>query len=160
MVGDIRHSTDGQGSAARAMSHGRGGAGNIAQGDRRSSMSKPEDLVTPTIKSQLYTTGRGGSGNMAKNDPAHPEIARAAQDVEAPAHAHREPEGNFHFGRGGAANVTKLTDDEALEAKRHNEQRTSGELERERAAHGGEREDVRGLGDKAKDLLGKIGGKK
>ncbi|KAK8256038.1 hypothetical protein IWZ00DRAFT_498591 [Phyllosticta capitalensis] len=122
-------------------------------------MSKPEDLVTPTIKSQLYTTGRGGSGNMAKNDPNHPEIARAAQDVEAPAH-HLEPEGNFHYGRGGAANVTKVTDEKAMEAKRHNEMRTSEELERERMVHGGEKEDVRGLGEKAKDLLGKIGVKK
>ncbi len=47
---------------------------------------------------------------MAKNDPNHPEIARAAQDVEAP--AHREPDGPHHYGRGGAANIAKLSEEE------------------------------------------------
>ena len=40
---------------------------------------------------------------MAKNDFAKPELARASQDVEAV--VGREPEGNFHYGRGGAANI-------------------------------------------------------
>lgn len=42
---------------------------------------------------------------MARNDLNHPEVARASQDVEAP--APREPEGPHHIGRGGAANVAK-----------------------------------------------------
>jgi hypothetical protein len=40
----------------------------------------PEDLKTPTLKSDVYTTGRGGSGNMAKN--TDPLETRRAQDVE------------------------------------------------------------------------------
>jgi hypothetical protein len=47
---------------------------------------------------------------MARNDPKHPELARASQDVEAP--PHRETEGPHHFGRGGAANVAKATSPE------------------------------------------------
>ncbi|EOD45695.1 uncharacterized protein LTHEOB_2821 [Neofusicoccum parvum] len=123
----------------------------MAKTTRRDSSSKPGDLVTPTIKSALYTTGRGGSGNMARNDPEHPEIARAAQDVEAPPGAVRDHHeaGPKHFGRGGAANV--IVDD--------GKERT-GEEERERlvveGGKGKEGEDVRGLGEKARDLLGKI----
>jgi len=64
-----------------------------------------QDFTTPTIKQDNYTTGRGGTGNMAKNDPARPEIARAAQDVEGPVY-HKDSDGPVHFGRGGAANVT------------------------------------------------------
>ncbi|PWW75174.1 hypothetical protein C7212DRAFT_325175, partial [Tuber magnatum] len=41
---------------------------------------------------------------MAVNDPAHPELARAAQDVEEDP---RRPSSSdsFHGGRGGAGNV-------------------------------------------------------
>ena len=39
------------------------------------------DLLTPTLKEDVYTTGRGGSGNMAKN--VGKEGARRAQDVIA-----------------------------------------------------------------------------
>jgi hypothetical protein len=42
---------------------------------------KAEDLETPRIKSDMYTTGRGGSGNMAKFTDA--KEARRAQDVIA-----------------------------------------------------------------------------
>lgn len=41
---------------------------------------------------------------MAKNDPNHPEVARLAQDVDAPKHT-QQPDSNYHYGRGGAANV-------------------------------------------------------
>lgn len=90
-----------------AFSHGRGGAGNISKERRGSS---PADLTTPMIKSDTYTTGRGGSGNMAKNNPAHPEIARASQDVEASPAAHVEPHGKVHIGRGGAGNLVDARD--------------------------------------------------
>ncbi|KAK0650119.1 hypothetical protein DIS24_g7186 [Lasiodiplodia hormozganensis] len=154
MALDPRTASDGTGSDVRNMSHGRGGAGNMAKTSRRESSSNPRDLVTPTIKSALYTTGRGGTGNMARNDPQHPEIARAAQDVEAPPGAGRDHDGPKHFGRGGAANVTT-------------EKSASPEEERERLIEAkggataaptshGQHEDVRGLGEKAKDLLGKI----
>jgi len=133
------------------MSHGRGGAGNIGK-ERRESLTGPEDLVTPTIKSEHYTTGRGGTGNIAKNDPLHPEIARASQDVRSP--VFREPEGSFHYGRGGAANVAKLSEEEARLAKENNT-RKSQELEREYG-----KEEIKGWADKGKELLGKIGAKK
>jgi hypothetical protein len=89
-----------------------------------------DDLTTPTIKSDTYTTGRGGSGNMAKNDPNHPELARASQDVEPVPKTERS--GSFHIGRGGAANVAKSDD----------------------GTKGGS------LLDKGKELLEKVGGKK
>ncbi|KAF2134039.1 hypothetical protein P153DRAFT_280186 [Dothidotthia symphoricarpi CBS 119687] len=84
----------------RIASHGRGGAGNILKEDP-STYTKPEDLVTPTIKSNLYTTGRGGNGNMAHNDLTNPEMARLAQDVIAPSHTETQPQLG---GRGGAGN--------------------------------------------------------
>lgn len=84
---------------SRNISHGRGGAGKpidlsdkIRQSDsdrignisRQQSSTTTRDLVTPTIKQDVYTTGRGGSGNMVHNDPERPEIARESQDVESP----------------------------------------------------------------------------
>lgn len=108
-------------------------AGNI--GKERSPSAGASDLATPTLKQDFYTTGRGGSGNMAKNDKG--AEARAAQDVAAPAVLSREPEGVLHYGRGGAANVTKA---EAA-AKKAASERKSNESAR----------------DKGLDLLGKIG---
>lgn len=55
---------------------------------------------------------------MAHADPENPERARASQDV-APQPV-REPEGKFHFGRGGAANVTTLSKEEQDAAREHN----------------------------------------
>ncbi|KAF2684770.1 hypothetical protein K458DRAFT_417636 [Lentithecium fluviatile CBS 122367] len=130
-------------SPERIASHGRGGAGNI--GKDASTGSDLTDLVTPTLKSDHYTTGRGGSGNMARNDPNHPELARASQDVEAP--PHREAEGPHHYGRGGAANIAKPTPEEARAAQEH-KQRT------EDAAAG------KGLVEKGKEFISKLGGKK
>ena len=69
--------------------------GNIS---RQQSATTPRDLVTPTIKQEVYTTGRGGSGNMVQNDPDRPEIARESQDVESPPlRAQQIP---HHTGRG------------------------------------------------------------
>ncbi|PTU23517.1 hypothetical protein P175DRAFT_0508187 [Aspergillus ochraceoroseus IBT 24754] len=93
---------------ARNVSHGRGGAGNIYSGETRT--TTPRDLITPTIKQEVYTTGRGGSGNMMHNDPDRPEIARESQDVEVPPMRGRETP--HHTGRGGAANAYIPTPDE------------------------------------------------
>lgn len=61
-------------------SHGRGGAGNMADA-KQSPQLKPSDLETPTLKKPIVTTGRGGTGNMARNkDPVE---TRMRQDVEA-----------------------------------------------------------------------------
>ncbi|KAJ4344885.1 uncharacterized protein N0V89_012630 [Didymosphaeria variabile] len=152
----------------RVASYGRGGAGNIGKEDPAAHITT-KDLVTPTLKSDHYTTGRGGSGNMAKNDPNHPELARAAQDVEAP--THREPEGPHHYGRGGAANIA-ITEDEkkarasgevkraAAEAK---EKKSGEQKPAERKSQDVKREDGKadkGIVDKGKEFLHKLGGKK
>ncbi|KAJ5584737.1 uncharacterized protein N7459_004537 [Penicillium hispanicum] len=97
----------------RNISYGRGGAGNIA---RQQSSTTPRDLVTPTIKQEVYTTGRGGSGNMVHNDPDRPEIARESQDVESPPlRAQQMP---HHTGRGGAANAYIPTPEEEEQARK------------------------------------------
>lgn len=98
-----------------AQSHGRGGAGNINAAPSPS--LQPTDLQTPTLKSALYTTGRGGSGNMAINDPLNPAEARAAQDVEAPAHHSKEMQGTYHWGRGGEGNMTTVGKSERQQSK-------------------------------------------
>lgn len=105
---------------------------------------------------------------MAKNDPARPEVARAAQDVEAP--AHREPEGPHHYGRGGAANIAKTEEEKrAARVAAGTEKKASGEKKRasgelkERKSEDGKREEARaekGIVDKGKEFLHKLGGKK
>ncbi|KAJ9265117.1 hypothetical protein DTO027B5_4483 [Paecilomyces variotii] len=92
---------------SRNISHGRGGAGNMFAKD---APPTPEDLTTPTIKQDYYTTGRGGTGNMMHNDKEHPEIARESQDVEAP--PLRLEEGRHFTGRGGVANAVIPTPEE------------------------------------------------
>ncbi|KAH7072969.1 hypothetical protein BKA63DRAFT_54839 [Paraphoma chrysanthemicola] len=146
----------------RILSHGRGGAGqnpgkllillpgNIAKNDPTASQPAPEDLVTPTLKGNTYTTGRGGTGNMAVNDPDRPELARAAQDVDAPKVA-SEPKGPTHYGRGGAANIIG---DKNGARKSGENKRKSEDIKREEGAAKG------GLLAKGKELLNKLGGKK
>ncbi|KAJ5104187.1 hypothetical protein N7532_004716 [Penicillium argentinense] len=98
--------------SGRTISYGRGGAGNMS---RQQSATTPKDLITPTIKQEVYTTGRGGSGNMAHNDPDRPEIARESQDIESPPlRAQQIP---HHTGRGGAANAYIPTPEEEERAR-------------------------------------------
>lgn len=113
--------------------------GNIAK-DGPTAQIQQTDLVTPTLKSDHYTTGRGGTGNMARNDPNHPEIARAAQDVDTP--VHREDDAPHFYGRGGAGNLPVKT----IEAERK-----SGEAKRVEGTNG------KGFVEKIKE---KLGGKK
>ncbi|KAB5551343.1 hypothetical protein GE09DRAFT_1059809 [Coniochaeta sp. 2T2.1] len=97
------------------QSSGRGGAGNIVDATKSPKL-QPEDLQTPTLKTNVITTGRGGSGNMAKNtDPAE---TRARQDVEPV--TRRPSQGAQHVGRGGTGNVFKGDDAQAArdEAKK------------------------------------------
>ncbi|KAL6237165.1 hypothetical protein BDW75DRAFT_204822 [Aspergillus navahoensis] len=103
---------------ARNISHGRGGAGNIFSSE--APKTTPQDLVTPTIKQEVYTTGRGGSGNMMHNDPDHPELARESQDVEAP--PVRVKEAPHHTGRGGVANQYIPSAEEEKKAREEEEQ--------------------------------------
>ncbi|KAL4999312.1 hypothetical protein BDV10DRAFT_184474 [Aspergillus recurvatus] len=103
---------------ARNISHGRGGAGNIFSSE--APKTTPQDLVTPTIKQEVYTTGRGGSGNMMHNDPDRPELARESQDVEAP--PIRVQEAPHHTGRGGVANQYIPSAEEERKAREEEEQ--------------------------------------
>ena len=64
----------------KVSSHGRGGAGNMADSSKSPKLT-PADLKTPVLKTSVVTTGRGGSGNMARNDD--PYETRLRQDVEA-----------------------------------------------------------------------------
>ncbi|KAL6709768.1 hypothetical protein ACN47E_001197 [Coniothyrium glycines] len=137
------------GAAERVASHGRGGAGNIVK-EAEAGYTKPEDLVTPTLKFNTYTTGRGGSGNMAKNDPDRPELARAAQDVDA---TPREPEGPKHYGRGGAANI--ITEDgQSTQRKSAEAKRKSVDKARRDSNNNGQ-----GIFAKGKEFLNKLGKK-
>jgi len=65
---------------SQLSSHGRGGAGNMADA-AKSPKLHASDLETPVLKTPVVTTGRGGTGNMAKNDD--PQATRLRQDVEA-----------------------------------------------------------------------------
>jgi hypothetical protein len=103
---------------------------------------------------------------MAKNDPSRPELARAAQDVEAP--ALREPEGPHHYGRGGAANIARTEEETRVagaaaggEQKRSGEKKRSGE-QKERRSEEARREGgkEKGIVDKGMEFLQKLGGKK
>ncbi|KAF6827885.1 hypothetical protein CMUS01_08806 [Colletotrichum musicola] len=94
-------------------SHGRGGAGNMADSTKSAKVT-PKDLETPTLKTSVVTTGRGGSGNMAKN--ADPYETRLRQDVEAV--PRRESNSATHYGRGGAANVFKSGSEEEAAAQK------------------------------------------
>lgn len=122
-------------------------SGNIAKTDPTASQLQPQDLVTPTLKSNTYTTGRGGTGNMAQNDPQQPEIARAAQDVDGPAHA-IDPKGPIRYGRGGAANVIEKDD-----------QRKSGDVKRKSEDDKREEGSKGGILTKGKEFLNKLGKK-
>ncbi|CAK7219198.1 hypothetical protein SCUCBS95973_003738 [Sporothrix curviconia] len=83
-------------------SHGRGGAGNMAD-STKSPKLMPKDLETPFLRTSVVTTGRGGTGNMARN--TDPKETRVLQDVEPV--VRRQSQGASHAGRGGAGNVFK-----------------------------------------------------
>ncbi|KAL8928227.1 MAG: hypothetical protein Q9208_001937 [Pyrenodesmia sp. 3 TL-2023] len=121
-------------------SHGRGGVGNI--GPTVNSSAAKANLVTPTIKTSIYTTGRGGSGNMKKNDPKHPELARRAQDVALPPVRSRGSDERGHTGRGGAANVLHASIDDVMLAKNEHAVIEEGlEYERRRKPETGQQGD-------------------
>ena len=57
----------------------------------------PDDLSTPQLKAQVFTTGRGGAGNMMPN--TDPQTARDVQDVGPPAER-SSSQTRTHVGRG------------------------------------------------------------
>ncbi|KAL6858643.1 hypothetical protein J3F83DRAFT_750479 [Trichoderma novae-zelandiae] len=87
---------------AQFASHGRGGAGNMADA-AKSPKINASDLETPVLKTPVVTTGRGGTGNMTKNND--PKETRLRQDVEAV--PRRLSAGAQYVGRGGAGNIFK-----------------------------------------------------
>ncbi|KAL7942289.1 hypothetical protein V8C42DRAFT_331900 [Trichoderma barbatum] len=112
--------------AAHFASHGRGGAGNMADA-AQSPKIKASDLETPVLKTAVVTTGRGGTGNMAQNK--NPEETRLRQDVKAV--PRRLSTGAQYAGRGGAGNVFKGEDElEELARNRSVEQAIDEEPER------------------------------
>ena len=64
---------------------------------------------------------------MASNPTWDPSLARAAQDVEPCNFALREPEADFHVGRGGAANVARLNSSDAIVAAKVRNEKTKTE---------------------------------
>ncbi|KAL7794605.1 hypothetical protein V8C37DRAFT_376193 [Trichoderma ceciliae] len=88
--------------ASQFASHGRGGAGNMAEA-AQSPKINASDLETPVLKTAVVTTGRGGTGNMTKNNDPHE--TRLRQDVKAV--PRRLSAGAQYAGRGGAGNVFK-----------------------------------------------------
>ncbi|KAL6868908.1 hypothetical protein ACO1O0_000231 [Amphichorda felina] len=116
-------------------SHGRGGAGNMANATQSPKLN-PSDLETPTLKKPIVTTGRGGTGNMAKNtDPAE---TRLRQDVAAV--PRRPSSGTQHAGRGGAGNVFKAGEVEAETSKAANEKAVVDDSESSKSGDGSEKE--------------------
>ncbi|KAK2609038.1 hypothetical protein QQS21_002408 [Conoideocrella luteorostrata] len=91
---------------SQLSSHGRGGAGNMANASQSPKLNA-SDLETPVLKKSVVTTGRGGTGNMAKNDD--PLETRLRQDVQAV--PRRYSSGAQHTGRGGAGNVLRDNED-------------------------------------------------
>ena len=83
----------------------------LIQGNMGSSSTEnaPQDLYTPTIKQDIYTTGRGGNGNMARYDPEHPEYARESQDLNTPQTPRSATESEFHYGRGEPPSSNSLS---------------------------------------------------
>lgn len=75
---------------------------------------------------------------MRENDPAHPEIARAAQDVDGP--AHKPAPDTAHVGRGGAGNVASANNAMGSVEQQHQKQGRKGSFT--------------GAMDKAKEALG------
>lgn len=54
---------------------------------------------------------------MLRSDPANPAAARAAQDVDTPAHHNKAMEGTFHWGRGGEGNMMMVGEKKKKEEK-------------------------------------------
>jgi hypothetical protein len=82
---------------------------------------------------------------MARNDPQHPELARAAQDVDTGPLP--KPQGPKHYGRGGAANI--ISDGQPAQLKSAEASRKGEEV----------RAEDKGLLAIGKDFLTKLGKK-
>ncbi|KAI1820353.1 hypothetical protein F4861DRAFT_523432 [Xylaria intraflava] len=97
--------------AAREVSHGRGGAGNI---NPDTTEYVDGEIVRQgqvgTHGDGAYSTGRGGSANIADKDI--PPAPRADKDFVPEAALRPSVDGDFHTGRGGVANVVRAPEPE------------------------------------------------
>ena len=90
---------------------------------------------------------------MATNESQ--ELARRAQDVDAPQHFQREDKGTYHWGRGGEGNMMSVGQN-GEKVKEHNAKDHHAESKERRKSSKGETE-RRGSGriiDKGKEMLG------
>jgi len=80
------------------------------------------------------------------------DVARAAQDVDAPAHHDKAPTGTYHWGRGGEGNMMTLGSGNG-QTKRSNSNTPEPKLRRGSGS-------FQGALEKGKDILGLNKGKK
>lgn len=103
------------------------------------------------------------AGNMLKADGA---AARAAQDVDTPAHHNKTMEGTFHWGRGGEGNMMSVGEKkekkEAEKAKKEAAKPDGLTRVKSREERAGSKErsgSFKGALDKGREMLG-LGNKK
>lgn len=114
--------------------------------------TRPGEVVKVCLRRPMLRarpSNRHVTGNMATNLKSHPELARAAQDVEAPAAHQKEQRGTYHWGRGGEGNVMTVGGGDKKEKERN-------------SSKGPERRgSFQGAIEKGKEMLGlgKKGGK-
>ena len=89
---------------------------------------------------------------MVPNDS--PAAARAAQDVEAPAHHDKEARGTYHWGRGGEGNMMTVGSDQRPPSKSRSKERKGSQ-----GAEGRRRGSFQTTIEKGKAMLG-LGGNK
>jgi len=89
---------------------------------------------------------------MVPNDS--PAAARAAQDVEAPAHHEKEARGTYHWGRGGEGNMVTIGSDQRPPPKSSSRERKSSQ-----GAEGRRRGSFQNTIEKGKAMFGLSGGK-
>lgn len=87
------------------VSTGRGGAGNI--GHDTNTYTDGGIVREGGDEAGFHSTGRGGAGNLGKSPLLGPQDSgRRSTDI-IPETALRQPQENFHTGRGGGGNVYK-----------------------------------------------------
>jgi len=98
------------------------------------------------------------TGNMVPNENA--DVARAAQDVDAPAHHEKTPTGTYHWGRGGEGNKMTLRDGDEVVAPATAKRNASGAAAAREPLASKRRGSFQGAIEKGKDMLGLNKGRK
>ncbi|RPA88279.1 hypothetical protein BJ508DRAFT_410136 [Ascobolus immersus RN42] len=139
-----------------AISHGRGGQGNIGHDDTQYVDGEIHRQEDPSQTGHAYSTGRGGGGNIGTPKAGVSPALRPQKTAEdAIPDVARVPihEGEYyHSGRGGQGNAF-IPGEEAKRAK--------DEVKAEKAGKPVDAQDVpKGLADKIKNRLSRIFGSK